>query len=102
MKFNQQTIKITLASLVLLKFMSGGIAFAQDADEMPLSLKDSPALTPIQALEKALLANPDATAYAVELVKEEGTLRYDVELDNDTVVVVDANNGKIIATEQGE
>jgi uncharacterized membrane protein YkoI len=102
MNFNKKTIKIALASLVLLKIMSGGVAFAQEADEMALSAQDVPKISPIDALKTAVAANPDAQVLAVELVKEKGVLLYEVELSDNKVVVVDANSNKITATEQGE
>ena len=91
---------LAIASVALLGAIDAGFTLAQDPDEQPLTAQDNPKISPNQALKTVLSANQGAQAFAVEMVKEKGTLRYDVELNNGKIVVVDANTGKVITTEQ--
>lgn len=70
-----------------------------EADEAA-ALAGLATITPEQAKSVALEANPDATVVEVELGNENGALVYEVELDNDLEVKVDAGNGAILSTEQ--
>ena len=57
-------------------------------------------ITPEEAEAAALAANPGATAIEVELENENGAQVYEVELDNGLEVMVDANDGTVLGTEQ--
>ena len=70
-----------------------------EADEAA-ALAGLATITTEQAKAAALEANPDATVVEVELGDENGALVYEVELDNDLEVKVDAGNGAILSTEQ--
>ena len=52
--------------------------------------------------QTVLEAYPDATIEETELVRENGVLVYEVELDNEPDVLVDANSGEIIGTDDDE
>lgn len=62
--------------------------------------KKPPAISMIQAVETVLAANPGTTAMDVNLENENNKLAWEVELNNDLEVYVDANNQEIIKTEQ--
>lgn len=51
------------------------------------------------AQQTALQGQTDAAVASVELDGEDGTLIYDVELDNGTEVEVDATSGEVLKTE---
>jgi len=55
------------------------------------------AITPEQAVQVALAANPGATVSSVELDNEDGTLLYEVRLSNGKEVYVDPNTGALVA-----
>jgi len=59
-------------------------------------------ITPEQAKDAALAANPGATVVKVELDNENGALVYSVELDSGLDVKVDAGNDAILHTEQAD
>ncbi len=58
-----------------------------------------PAVTMSQAIETVLTANPGRDVIGVSVEREDDKLAWEVELDNNLEVYVDANNGKIIKTE---
>lgn len=72
-----------------------------EADEAT-ALAGLATITPEQAKDAALAANPGATAVKVELDNENGALVYSVELDNGLDVKVDAGGGAILHTEQAD
>ncbi len=57
-------------------------------------------ITPEQAQDAALAANPGATVVNVDLDNEGGAPIYEVELDSGLDVKVDANSGAILSAEQ--
>ncbi len=71
---------------------------ANGADEAP----DQTDITADEARAAAKAANPGTKALEVELENENGTLVYEVELDNGLEVMVDAANGNIMGTERDE
>lgn len=58
------------------------------------------AISQADAETAALDANPGAKVVKTELDKEDGILAYTVELDNGVDVIVDANTGDILTSEQ--
>jgi len=71
-----------------------------EADEAT-ALAGLATITPEQAKDAALAANPGATVIKVELDNENGALVYSVELDNGADVKVDAGNGTVLYTDSG-
>lgn len=71
---------------------------ADEADVKP----DQAGITSEEARAAAEAKNPGTRALEVELESENGTLVYEVEMDNGLEVIVDAANGKILGTEQDE
>ena len=69
-----------------------------EADEA-VALAGQAKVTPDQAKDAALKANPDTTVTDVELDNENGELVYSVELSNGMDVKVDAANGAVFYTE---
>jgi uncharacterized membrane protein YkoI len=59
-------------------------------------------VTSDEARAAAETGNPGTKALEVELEDENGTLVYEVELDNGLEVMVDAANGNILGTERDE
>ncbi len=57
-------------------------------------------ITPEQAKAAVLATNPGTTAVEVDLDREGGVQAYEVKLDNDLEVKVDASNGTILGTDQ--
>jgi uncharacterized membrane protein YkoI len=55
-----------------------------------------------EAEQIALEAQPDAQIEEIELEVENGFLVYEVELGNNLLIIVDAGNGDILATEVGD
>ncbi len=72
-----------------------------EADEAT-ALADLATITPEQAKDAALAANPGTAVVKVELDNENGALVYSVELDNGLDVKVDAGDGAILHTEQAD
>jgi len=70
-----------------------------EADEAA-ALAGQVTITPDEAKDAALAANPGATVVKVELDNENGALVYSVELSNGLDVKVDAGNGAILSTGQ--
>ena len=71
-----------------------------EADEQA-ALAGLATITPEQARDAALAANPGATAVKVELDNENGALVYSVELDNGLDVKVDAGSAALLHTDSG-
>jgi len=71
-----------------------------EADEAA-ALAGLATITPEQAKDAVLAANPGATVVKVELDNENGALVYSVELDNGADVKVDAGNGAVLYTDSG-
>lgn len=71
---------------------------ASEAVEAP----DQIGITADEARAAAEAANPGTKALEVELEYGNGTLVYEVELDNGLEVIVDAANGNILGTEREE
>jgi uncharacterized membrane protein YkoI len=69
-----------------------------DTDEADVR-PDQAGITAEVARAAAESANPGAKALEVELEYENGTVVYEVELDNGLEVIVDAANGNILGTE---
>jgi uncharacterized membrane protein YkoI len=72
-----------------------------DTDEADVT-PDRAGITAEVARAAAEAGNPGTKALDVELENENGTLVYEVELDNGLEVIVDAGNGKILGTERDE
>jgi uncharacterized membrane protein YkoI len=70
-----------------------------EADEDDAS-PDQAGITPDEAKAAAEAANPGAKALDVDLENENGTILYEVELDNGLEVQVDANNSNILGADQ--
>jgi uncharacterized membrane protein YkoI len=71
-----------------------------EADEA-VTLAGLATITPEEAKDAALAANPGATVVKVELDNENGALVYSVELSNDLDVKVDAGNAVVLYTDSG-
>ena len=78
-----------------------GDAEDDDGDEANAS-PDQTGITADEARAAAEAANHGTKALEVELENENGTLVYEVELDNGLEVMVDAANGNILGTERDE
>lgn len=63
---------------------------------------DQTGITADEALAAAEAAHPGTRGLEVELENENGTLVYEVELNNGLEVMVDAANGDILGTEREE
>lgn len=72
-----------------------------EADEAA-ALAGLATVTPEQAQDAALAANPGATVVKGELDNENGALAYSVELDSGLDVKVDAGNGAVLHTGQAD
>jgi len=72
-----------------------------EADEAA-ALQAKATITAAEAEAAALAANPGAKIVKSELDNENGVLVYSVELDNGADVKVDAGNGAVLYTDQGE
>jgi len=72
-----------------------------DTDEADVR-PDQAGITSEVARAAAEAGNPGTKALEVELENENGTLVYEIELDNGLEVIVDAANGKILGTERDE
>ena len=70
-----------------------------DGDEANVS-PDQTGITADEAKAAAEAANPGAKALDVDLENENGTILYEVELDNGLEVMVDAANGNILGNDQ--
>lgn len=66
------------------------------------ALQAKATITAAEAEAAALAANPGAKVVKSELDNENGVLVYSVELDNGADVKVDAGNGAVLYTDQGE
>jgi len=71
-----------------------------EADEA-VALAGLATITPEEAKDAALAANPGATVVKVELDNENGALVYSVELGNGLDVKVDAGNAAVLHTDSG-
>ncbi|MCX7594641.1 MAG: PepSY domain-containing protein [Fischerella sp.] len=60
-----------------------------------------PSVTMVEAIEKVLAANPGTAAIDVNLEHVNNNLAWEVELNNDLEVYIDANTKEIVKTEQG-
>ena len=74
---------------------------ANEDDEANGSL-DQTGITADEARAAAEAAHPGTRGLEVELENENGTLVYEVQLDNGLEVMVDAANGNILGTERDE
>jgi uncharacterized membrane protein YkoI len=74
---------------------------ADEDDEANGSL-DQTGITADEARAAAEAAHPGARGLEVELENENGTLVYEVQLDNGLEVMVDAASGNILGTERDE
>ncbi|MBD2778498.1 PepSY domain-containing protein [Iningainema tapete] len=61
----------------------------------------APAVTMVEAIETVLAANPGTAAIDVNLEYENNNLAWEVKLNNDLEVYIDANTKEIVKTEQG-
>ena len=61
---------------------------------------DQTGITPDEAKAAAEAANPGAKALNVDLENENGTILYEVELDNGLEVMVDTANGNVLGNDQ--
>ena len=71
----------------------------EDGDGANVS-PDQTGITPDEAKAAAEAANPGAKALNVDLENENGTILYEVELDNGLEVMVDAGNGNILGNDE--
>jgi uncharacterized membrane protein YkoI len=74
---------------------------SDDTDEADIR-PDQAGITAEAAQAAAEAGNPGAKTLEVELENENGTLVYEIELDNGLEVIVDAANGSILGTERDE
>jgi hypothetical protein len=86
--------------LVAAQLVAGLVTFALAKGSTPSALSQEATITPEEAKAAALAANPGATVVKVGLERENGTLVYEVELDNGLEVEVDASDGTIVGTDQ--
>ena len=76
--------------------------WAEDDDEIPAAPEVKPSITSVQALKTALETYPKITLEEVEeieLVVDDGVLVYEVELKDDTEILIDANSGEFLGIE---
>lgn len=60
----------------------------------------APSISLIRAVQTVLAANPGTAAVDVTLERENNQLVWEIELDNDLEVYVNANTNEIVKTEQ--
>ncbi|KJH70039.1 PepSY domain-containing protein [Aliterella atlantica] len=93
----KQKIASAIGAGVLL--MGGALWFKpKEAQASPHNT--APSISLVQAVETVLAANPGATAIEANLERDRNTLAWEIELDNDTEVYVNANTNQIVRTEQ--
>ncbi len=87
---------------------TGGVTGAQNGQETPdneaadaQALASQASITQQQAEQAALAANPGTSVVKTDLGDENGTVVYDVELNNGSDVKVNAQTGAIIGTDSG-
>lgn len=79
-------------------FVRGGVLAQSGTPPAP----SQAAITPEEAKDAALAANPGTAVVQVDLDDEDGAPVYEVKLDSGLDVEVDANSGAILGTEQGD
>ncbi len=125
MKINKTTIILVVLAGLLVSALGAGIFLSErsmaagvdpsaqegkasdgsdddEADEGAEVKPDQAGITSEEARAAAEANNPGAKALEVERESENGTLVYEVELDNDLEVIVDAANGNILGAEEDE
>ncbi|RUT02010.1 hypothetical protein DSM106972_060850 [Dulcicalothrix desertica PCC 7102] len=96
------TIKQTImAACGILAVMLGANWFLRTQPVQASTDDTVPAITMVEAVETVLAANPGTKAIDVNLERENNNLAWEVELNNDLEVYIDANTKEIIKTEQG-
>lgn len=97
MKINKGLITVIGIGLVLL----GAGFWGKTVMPQALLNQSTPAVSLSDAVEKVVAENPGTAAVDVTLEWENNTWAWEVELDNDLEVYVDANTNQVIRTEQG-
>lgn len=96
------TIKQTLiAACGILALMLTGNLLLRTKPVQASPLSTTPTVTMVEAVETVLAANPGTAAIDVNLEHENNKLAWEVELNNDLEVYIDANTKEIVKTEQG-
>ena len=95
---NLQKILSTLGAATL---TIAGIWLMNNKPARALSEKTDSPVTITQAIETATTANPGTKVIGASLEQENNKLVWEVELENDLEVYVDANTRKILKTEGG-
>lgn len=96
MNFNNQKIGLGFAAALLLGAVGSESALAQ------VRPQNQPKVSIDQAIQTVLAASPDTIATKAELESENGLLVYEVDLNNDREVTVNANSGQIIGSKQDD
>ncbi len=96
MKASRQFIVVIGAGVILLSAVLWGKIRAKDSWDGA-----TPAISLNEAVETVLAANPGTAAMDATLKRESNNWAWEVKLNNDLEVYIDANTNQIIKTEQG-
>lgn len=96
MKVSRQFMVVIGASVVLLSAVLWGKMRAKNFWDGA-----TPAISLSEAVETVLAANPGTAAVDATLKRESNNWAWEVKLDNDLEVYIDANTNQIIKTEHG-
>lgn len=89
-----------LAGVGLLSIIIGGNWWLKTRPAKAFNENTAPKVSMVEAIEKVLNSNPGTAAVDVNLSYENNQLAWEVILNNDLEVYIDANSKEIIKTEQ--
>lgn len=93
----KQKLAGTLGAMLLL---IGGGFWLKTKEAQASPHNTAPSISLVQAVETVLAANPGTAAIDATLEQENNVLAWEVELDNDLEVYVNASTNQIIKSEQ--
>ena len=102
MNWSQKVMRSLLIAMIWLGTFGSDWVWAEEEDEIPAAPGVKPSITSVQALKTALENYPKITLEEVEeieLVVDDGVLVYEVELKDDTEILIDANSGEFLGIE---
>ncbi|NJL57992.1 PepSY domain-containing protein [bacterium] len=97
MRINKQFIGAISVGVVLL----GAVFWNKARGVQAFWDKPTPTVSLNEAVETVLAANPGTVAVDATLERESGGWAWEIELDNDLEVYIDAETNQIVKTEQG-
>lgn len=96
MNSKQKIASVIGASVLLI----GGALWFKPKEVQASPHNTAPSISLVQAVETVLAANPGTAAIDATLERENNALAWEVELDNDVEVYVNASTNQIVRTEQ--